>query len=183
MGIYGIEWKPAISVFMVLFPVILFSQDHGHDGKGHHDRLALFTGTSLAPTMLEGEGSNDIIFVPTYGIEYEHKINSWFALGIMNEIELQNYVITRSDGEEINRSFVYVGTLIAAVKTPINRLYFIFGPGYEIASDHNFTIFKFGFEYSVPIQHNWDIAPELTYDQISDIYHTITFGLAIGKSF
>ncbi len=162
---------------------MVFAQNHESDSHDHKNRIAFFTGTSLAPTMLEGGNSTDIIFVPTYGIEYEHRITSWLALGVMNEIELQNYIITTSEGEEINRSFIYVGTIIAAVKTPIKHLYFLFGPGYEIASIHNFTIFKIGFEYGIPIQNNWDISPEVTYDQISDIYHTITFGLAIGKKF
>ena len=50
------------------------------------------------------------------------------------------------DGEVINRSFVYVGAILVYF-LPFDRFGIFLGPGYEAASDRNFTIFKIGAGY------------------------------------
>jgi len=173
---------PLVILFcLMMVPSALLSQEeHNHEWK---NRAAFFTGTSMAPTMLDGKDPSMFIFVPTYGLEYERKITPWMALGVLTEIELENYVIEKSDGEVIDRSFVYVGTLLVLLKTPVKHLIFYFGPGYELASEQNFSIFKIGIEYDIEIGHNWGIAPDIAYDRISNVYRTFTFGIAIGKKF
>ena len=146
--------------------------------------LGIFTGTTMVPTQIGSDNHREIMFVPTYGLEYGRKVTPWLGFGIHNEFELQTYIISNDEGEELDRSYIYVGSLLAIIM-PVKHLGIFFGPGYEFTSDHNFRVFKIGVEYAMyrGDGHGWYLAPELSVDWISTIYSTFSFGLVIGKGF
>ena len=148
----------------------------------HRNRIAFFTGTSLVPTELGHTGREEILYVPTYGIEYERAIAGWFGIGIHNELELQNYIIVDADENHINRSYVMVSAIILYFE-PIDHLALFVGAGYEFTTEHNFSVIKIGAEYVIHLNKGWDIAPEIYLDHVSNLYTTYSFGLAIGMGF
>lgn len=160
-------------------PTLREGEEEWH--KTHHNRLAFFTGTTLVPTSID-HSSKEILFVPTYGLEYERGINAWLGIGIANEIELQNYVIQKSNSEVINRSFIYVVSVFVMVQ-PVKPLVIFAGPGYELTSSQNFSIFKVGASYIIDVGNKFDVSPEIALDQIADKYATFTFGISLGKRF
>ncbi len=174
-------------VCLLIVPLRVICQEEGYAKEGHEpdwkNRIAFFTGTSMATIKLEGTDRPQTIFIPTYGISYDRKITSWMAIGVLTELELETYVIETDHGETIDRNYVYVGSVLFFLKTPVKHLVFLFGPGYELSTKQNFRIFKIGFAYDFEISNGWGIAPLVTYDRISNVYQTLTFGLDIGKKF
>ena len=159
----------------------IIHDSESHISGGHNNRFGFFSGTSLVPTHVS-KGKDEILYVPTYGIEYERIFSRWFAVGINNEIELQNYVIENAAGESINRSFIYVVSVVAIFQ-PIKNIILFIGPGYELTSDHNFAIVKVGAYYPFKLTRQWDFTPLIAFDRVSNLYTTFTFGISVGKKF
>ena len=187
-----------ITSFAILLSVILFGHsvcaqkehsfliEDGYKEGVHKEKNAfgVFTGTTIVPTFIENGTVRQYMFVPTYGIEYGRRLNSWFYLGLHNELELQNYVISNEAGEELERSYIYVGSVLA-VFAPFRTFVLYMGPGYEFTSDHNFRVFKVGMEYKLyrSSHSDWYLAPEISLDWISTLYSTFSFGIVVGKVF
>jgi hypothetical protein len=149
--------------------------------EGHLNRIGLCSGLTFVPTDLTS-GKKDFLVVPTYGLEYERRIKKWFALGIVNEFELENYMIEHETEESIERSYIYVVSILAFFK-PVKNLVIFAGPGYELTSEHNFEVLKMGVSYEFELSEKWDLAPLLYLDRVSDLYTTYSFGLSIGRRF
>ena len=149
----------------------------------YKNAIGFYSGTTLVSTLLNGN-DKEFLFVPTYGLEYARFIKPWLGLGIHNEFELQNYVIVDDEGEELSRSYIYVGSFLVYI-LPIKHLAIMLGPGQELSTEHRFSMFKIGFEYALyrGDGNGWYIAPEASMDWVSYGYQTITFGLAVGKGF
>jgi len=152
-----------------------------YNSEAHLNRIGFCTGLTFVPAHLSN-GKDEHLVVPTYGIEYERRIKKWFALGIINEFELENYMIEHGSEESIERSYIYVVSVVAFFK-PFKNLLLFGGPGYELTSDHNFEVLKLGAAYEFEISEKWDLAPLMYLDKVSDIYTTYSFGLSIGRRF
>ncbi len=57
------------------------------------------------------------------------------------------------------------------------------GPGVELEEGERFLLFRFGFEYEVPVGASFDLFPSIFYDQRFDGYITLTIGLGVGRRF
>ncbi|NME67405.1 hypothetical protein [Flammeovirga aprica] len=155
-------------------------------GRLKHHRVALMWGHSYVPKGFSG--TNNTLIVPTIGLEYEYWFSHHFALGLSNDLELQNYVIETSHGEEFEREYVYIGALMAFVE--FAHLWVVgIGPGIEIEHNKNFAVIKASIEREFPIvgKGGWDVTPMLSYELKfrgeNGSYDAITFGFAIGKRF
>jgi hypothetical protein len=145
------------------------------------NRIGLFTGITLVPEHLS-YGKDEYLVVPTYGIEYERVLKKWLAIGFLNELEMENYIIEVDHQESIKRSYIYVASVVVIFQ-PVNHLVLFAGPGYEFTSEHNFAVIKAGVGYNVHITREWNLVPEVFVDRVSNLYTTISFGLSIGKMF
>ncbi|KXX71966.1 hypothetical protein [Flammeovirga sp. SJP92] len=185
--------------FCILFSLIIsltFAQEthekiHGREeahGKLKHHRVALLWGHSYVPKGFSGNNQTNTLIVPTIGLEYEYWFSHHFAIGISNDLELQNYVIETRHGEELEREYVYIGALMGFIE--FAHLWVIgIGPGIEIEQHKNFAVFKTSIEREFPIagEGGWDVTPMLSYELKfrgeNGSYDAFTFGLAIGKRF
>ncbi|HAW51564.1 MAG TPA: hypothetical protein DCX54_04425, partial [Flavobacteriales bacterium] len=164
----------SIACLSIIVSLTALAQEEGiyetetHTGQGHLNRLGLCSGLTFVPTDLTND-KKDYLAVPTYGIEYIRKIKKWFLLGFVNEFELENYVIEHENEESIERSYIYVVSVLALFK-PVKNLVIFAGPGYELTSDHNFEVLKIGVSYEFELSEKWDLAPLVYMDKVSDLY-------------
>ncbi|WP_044207371.1 hypothetical protein [Flammeovirga sp. OC4] len=157
-------------------------------GELKHHRIALLWGHSYVPKGFNDNNSAKTLIIPTIGFEYEYWFSHRFAIGLSNDLELQNYVIETREGDELEREYVYIGALMGFVEFA-HLWVFGIGPGIEMEKNKNFGVLKMSIEREFPIvgKGGWDVTPMLSYEikfrGEDKVYDAITFGFAIGKRF
>jgi hypothetical protein len=66
---------------------------------------------------------------------------------------------------------------------PKNHSIFLIGLGKEYAKEGDFTLTRFGYEYSVELPKKYELSFGLTYDKKWAAYDIWTFGIIISKLF
>ncbi len=97
-------------LLMFSFHFIVLAQKREGEGekeKIQHHRIALFTGYILVSGAVTTEGSSKLIVTPTLGFDYEYYFSEKIALGLVNNIELDDYVVEDSEGELLERDYSF----------------------------------------------------------------------------
>lgn len=159
-----------------------------HSAHGKH-KLSLYTGfTHIPSAFYEHETHEESTgkWVPTIGLDYYYSLNKQWELGLIGDIELDQYYIKTSDHDELERNNVVVIAAVGKFK-PTRRIGVIAGPGIEWEFNNHkdtksFFVLKMGIEYEVAIEKGWELTPMFSYD-FKEEYSAYGFGITIGKRF
>lgn len=120
-------------------------------------------------------------FLPTFGIEYVRRINSFMGIGVIGEIEVGSHIISKNEYShetiEINRETAIL--LCPALYFKSGNFVASVGYGVEFEKSENLALLKISLMYSLKLQdERWIVLPNISWD------HTIHFnGLVYGVSF
>ncbi len=159
-----------------------------HEEHGKH-KVALFAGfTHVSAAYYEDETHLESTgkWVPTLGLEYYYTLSKTFDIGLVADMEFDEYYIRTSEEEELERNNVSVAALVLRYK-PIHSLGIFVGPGIETEffgteDATSFKVLKAGIDYEIEISKGWELTPVFSYD-FKEEYSAYSFGLSIGKRF
>ncbi|MCT4648522.1 MAG: hypothetical protein N4A74_26275 [Carboxylicivirga sp.] len=163
---------------------------HAHQTSTHgKHKLSLYTGfTHIPSAFYEHEIHEESTgkWVPTIGVDYYYSLNKNWELGLLGDVELDEYYIKTSNHDELERNNVVVLAAVGKYK-PTHRLGFLAGPGMEWEFNENkdtksFFVLKMGIEYEVAIEKGWELTSIFSYD-FKEEYSAYGFGISIGKRF
>ncbi|MGI9531366.1 hypothetical protein [Lutimonas sp.] len=174
-------------------------QDQSHHDKGHETHKKHVISASINHTVIFGgvkDGSASSLTLPSFGLNYTYFFNHKWAIGLHNDIILEDFVVkqnstfeTRSgdSGGEAETTVIERGTPVAAcimgIYKPLSWLGLMAGFGREFSSHEDFTVIRFGLEVPYHLPKNWELFGVLTYDINIDAYQSLTYGIGIGKLF
>ncbi len=185
--------KSCLLLIGVLFSSICLSAQHEahskadnqedettHTGAEHKYKIALALGYSHIPAAFEvGEGEESV-FVPSIGLDFFYFWNHKFALGMVADLELAEYVVD-FNRENLNRERAFILALIGAYEvSPHWGL--LFGGGVEFEKHKNLAVVRLGTEYEIELDKGWGICPSLFFD-IKEEFSVWGLNVAIGKRF
>ncbi|WP_066630395.1 hypothetical protein [Labilibacter marinus] len=173
-------------------------QHHEHGSSNHHaiekhehgkHKLAFYSGfTHVAAAFYEHETHEESTgkWIPTLGAEYYYTLSKKFDIGLIADIELDEYYIREKNEDELLRNNIVIAAAVARYK-PIPRLGIFAGPGFETEFIENedsksFMVIKVGIDYEVEIENGWELTPIFSYD-CKEEYSSYSFGISIGKRF
>gem|GEM_PF-1484467 len=161
-------------------------QEH-EAGHGKH-KISLYTGFTHIPSAFyehETHEQSTGKWVPTIGVEYYYSLTRKWELGLVTDIELDEYYIQTDDHNELERNNVVILAAVGKFK-PTHRIGIIAGPGIEWEfrnhATESFFVLKTGIEYEVAIEKGWELTPMFSYD-FKEEYSAYAFGVTIGKRF
>ncbi|MCU4155068.1 hypothetical protein J1N10_03720 [Carboxylicivirga sp. A043] len=162
--------------------------------KGEHEtnhgkhKVAFYSGfTHIPSAFYEHETHEESTgkWVPTIGIDYYYSLNHKWDVGIIADVELDEYYIHTDNHDDLERNNVVVLSAVGKYK-PTKRIGLIAGPGMEWEfkkhDTETFFVLKTGIEYEVAIEKGWELTPVFTYD-FKEEYSAYAFGISIGKRF
>lgn len=127
--------------------------------------------------------NNEILSIPTFGLDYEYWFNNHWGIGMFSDVELITKKISPTvHGESLEREYPVVFTF-DALWNPCPHWEYVIGPGFVVEKGEIESIVRFGVEYDLNLGHHWDVAPNLFYDQKIGGGYAISIGIGIGKSF
>ena len=170
---------------------------HTDHDKSHEVHKKHVLSASINHTVIFAgikDGNTKSITLPSFGLNYTYFFNNKWAIGLHNDIILEDFFVkesdsfaTRSGSEEENISVIERGTPISAcimgIYKPIPYLGLMAGVGREFSSHEDFTVIRFGMEAPFHLPRNWEVFGVLTYDININAYESLTYGIGIAKLF
>ena len=167
-----------IFILLTVFSQLKSQHVHPHEDSHKGIRMAVLIGH----TMIKSEGSDEHLFIPSWGLDIEYWFSKRIGIGLHNDIEIESFIIVNKGEEEIERINPLVITLDALYHFN-NGLVLSGGPGVEISEGESYYLMRIGAEVEIPIGKGFDLAPTLFFDQRFDGFSTWTFALGVGKHF
>ena len=147
--------------------------------KGTH-RLTLVLGHSHLSEGIQGNGKKGWKVIPSTGFDYDYWISNHWALGVQNDVMIENFEVEDHGNTVIERSKPFSSVAVAIFK-PKEHVSFIAGMGGEFAKEENFAVTRLGIETSWEMKNNWEFGISLLYDIKWNAYDTWVFGFGISK--
>ena len=133
----------------------------------------------IGHTLVENEGVDGSIFIPSWGLDLEYWWNHRWGIGLHNDIEIETFIIKDSNNEFIERVNPLVLTVDALYQFA-HGFVVTLGPGIELDKEKSYYLFRLGIEYEKDISNSLYLLPTIFIDQRFDGFRTCNFGLGVG---
>jgi hypothetical protein len=140
------------------------SEESGHHEYPHH-HAAIFAGAGFER---EGDHQED---GSALGLKYEVKWSEKWGIGVYAE---------QLFGSGHHRSWA-AGIPVSFYASESWR--FFSGPGFELNSEKDKFLMRFGIAYEIPLNEHWSASPEILVDFIEGGAKTYVIGIAVGYGF
>lgn len=177
--------KKFVFVSFLLMSILGHGQEHEveeHEEFNHHSISILISHTLIAEGIKDGEKS--IVSVPSWAINYNYRFSEKWAIGLHNDMIIENFVIEKtSDNEIVERSIPIASLLVGSYKIT-EHFSLEIGGGMEFEKNENFGVARIGAEYGIEIPNKkLEVLLALDYDIIFDAYNSFNIGVGIAKLF
>lgn len=159
-------------------------QNETHESSDVHSvlgaRLTAIMGYSLIDNSFLPE-SNDILIVPTVGLNFDYFLTEDWGLGLHSDILLQQFKVETHNGhEEIIRENPITLAAMGLFK-PHEKWTIILGYGVELEKNKNLQLIRIGGEYGIPLPKHWEVVLSIEYDYKINNYSVVMFGMGFSR--
>lgn len=176
-----------IHIYLWLFFFCLmktFAQEHhSNDFNPHHSIGFILSHTQISQGI-QANGEKKWLSLPSWGINYNYKFNQKWAVGLHNDIVVEDFVVEQhlksSGGEVLERSYPIASAVIISYK-PGTSLSYLFGVGGEFAHSENLLLVRIGIEYSYHLTGKWELNANITNDLKINAYNSWALGVGISR--
>lgn len=178
--------KKILFSFMLLLSITFVSAQEKADApeeeyaEKKHSIALIMSHTQIAEGI--GNGEKKWISLPSWGIDYNYEINERWAIGLHNDIVVENFAVKHFDGTEIERSMPFASAVVGMFK-PIKNFSLVLGAGGEFSKEENLFLVKAGIEYAYRFHNNWELIANLTNDFKINTYNSWSIGFGIARKF
>lgn len=151
--------------------------------KSHH-RITLMMANAHVPAIAEFNGNKKNFILPAWGLDYDYWFSHKWAIGLHNNVILQQFTIIEEEDPRVDLEVSYPLTMsIVGLYMPIRNLTFIAGFGREFEKTENLSVLDFGLEYGFELPDEWELSLNLKYEDKLNAYDSWLFGFGISKIF
>lgn len=173
-----------VSILLSLVCMKAFSQHEAHDQHEEvhpstYHKLSLVMANSLITNSVDR--NNEILIVPTFGVNYDYWFQRKWAIGLHTDLVLQQYKVELHHDERILERENPVALCAMVSYQIIPRWAIMGGYGIELERNENINLFRFGLEYGIPLKDHWELAFTLEYDHKIKAYSSVMFGVVFSK--
>lgn len=143
----------------------------------HKNDIAGFVGT----TFIIESG----FILPTFGIEYVRKLNSYVGLGILGEFEVGSHIIAidenSNEEQEISRESAVL--LLPSAYFMYNHFVVSLGYGVEFEKSENLAMLKVSLLYAFEFKNDkWLFVPSISWDHTKR-FNSLVYGFSVARRF
>lgn len=183
--------KSILAFGFLLFVAIPYSIAQHEEGaesdlhvqhKGVTHRLTVVMANSFMNNRID-ESTDNILVVPTYGLNYDFLFHPRWGVGLHTDIVLQQYNVESHDNHEVLVRENPVALCAVGLFKPLPSLTLIAGYGLEIETHENIQLIRLGVEYGFHLPGNWELGFALEFDRKLNTYNSWVFGVGFSKMF
>ena len=151
-----------------------------NDANSAQHKLTMVMANSIITNHVDDQ-SNEVLVVPTFGLNYDFMFHPKWGVGIHSDILVQQFKVEKHEGHEELVRENPVAICAMGLFRPIPQLSFLAGYGIEIETHENLQIIRIGAEYGIHLPKNWELGFMLEYDIKLKTYGTFIFGVGFSK--
>ncbi len=171
-----------IFAIALLFCLNSFGQEEESKEFKHHSISVLLSHSIIFEGVENGEKT--AVSLPSWALNYNYNFNEKWAIGLHNDIIIEDFVIEKTKDDEIIERSTPIASLIVGTYKITEGLGIEIGAGMEFEKDENFGLARIGAEYGIEIpKFNMEVLLGFDYDIIFDAYNSINLGIGIAKRF
>ena len=183
--------KRIASIIILAVIVLPFSNaQHGGPAEGipntSHEGVVHKVTLMMANSFLENqvdENTNNVMVVPTYGLNYDVLFHHKWGAGLHSDVVLQQFKVERHEGHEELIRENPVALCVVGLFKALPPLTLIAGYGVEFEKHENIQLFRIGVEYGFHLPGNWELEFALEFDRKFNTYNSWVFGVGFCKLF
>jgi hypothetical protein len=181
--------ESATSIYCFLFTVMFLMDpvegrtQHipGNPGEINHHRFTIMMSNAHRPAMKGIENQDKFSIVPSWGFDYDFMLTRKWAIGLHNDLILQQCKIEKADHDTvIERSYPFSVCAMGTYK-PLKHFSILGGIGEELEKNESFTLVKIGMEYAFELPKSFELSISFQYDNKLDAYDTWLLGVGFSK--
>jgi len=179
----------AFIIFLFVFTPYALAQhaemaddDQHADHGGYAHRVTLVMAYTLLKSDVD-ESTNNILVVPTFGLNYDFFFHQKWGVGFHTDILLQQFKVETHEEEKVFVRENPVALYAVGLFKPIPSLTFNAGYGIELEKHENIQLFRLGVEYGFHLPGNWELGFALEFDSKLNTYNSWVFGAGFSKLF
>jgi len=166
-------------IVMIPFSNAQHAED-SHNTSGH--RVTAVMAYSFLKNQVN-EGADNILVVPTVGLNYDFRIRPKWGMGLHSDIVLQQYKVEKHGEDEILVRENPVTICVVGLYELLPSFMLMAGYGIEFESHENIQMLRLGVEYGFHIPGNWELGFALEFDWKIKTYNSWVFGVGFSKLF
>lgn len=174
-----------LSLFLATLQQTIAQEAHVPEGHaGHHgmkgaQRLTLGLGhTHISEGQVDGK--TQWLVAGSWSINYDYWLSDKWAVGLQNDIILEDFKIEDAESEIIERKRP-IAMVPVAIYKPGKHFSFVGGFGFEYASGKTLGLTRLGVEYGFHIPNNWEVGAALVWDNKWRYYNTWGMAFTFSK--
>lgn len=146
-----------------------------------HRVMAVLSHTHV-PEGYDADGDKAWIILGSWGVDYDYRLSERWSLGVHTDMILENFVIERNDGNEVERSRPIAAVLASSYKFG-EHFALVAGAGGEFSKEEDYGLVRLGGDYGWEIPGDWELALSAMLDIKIEGYNSVVFGVGVGKLF
>jgi len=177
--------KNILNTIFFFMTFLSYSQEHKvneHEEINHHSISFLISHTIITEGIENNEKT--LVSVPSWAINYNYSFNEKWAIGLHNDIIIEDFVIEKNKDEEIIERSTPIASIIVGTYKIIEGFGIELGVGMEFEKSENFGVARIGAEYGIEIPNKkLEVLFAIDYDILFDAYNSFNLGIGIAKLF
>ncbi len=171
------------SLVLLVFSTGGIAQEFNESASNPRHSIALILGHAQIVEGIDGEGKKEWLSLPSWGLDYNYEINERWAIGLHNDIIIEEFVVEELGGEDvIERSFPIATAVVASYQLG-EHFKLLSGLGGEFAREDSFLLARLGLEYGMEITESWELVANLFNDLKVDAYNSFGIGIGVAHKF
>ena len=173
-------------------------ESHNHSNSEHKEFYHHYIGLSIGHTHISGgvrDGETKWLALPSFGLSYVYAFNPKWAIGLHNEMIVEDFVVQSSrlepsairSGSDEDVTTIKRGRPFAVAVVGIYKIHkhigLLAGGGMEFSEHEDFTLVKIGAEFPYHFAPGWEMFGTLSADFKIDAYNSFSFGFGVAKLF
>jgi hypothetical protein len=147
--------------------------------RGTH-RLTLAMGHAHLSQGIMENGKKGWKVIPSWGFDYDYWINNHWAIGLQNDMIIENFEVEDHENKIIERSRPF-SSVASVIFKPKKHVSFIAGMGGEFSKEENLALTRLGIESGWEMKNNWEFGISFLYDIKWNAYNAWTISFNISK--
>lgn len=172
-----------LCIFIGSISAVQAQDDNEEESQRKAHRVTIMMANAHIPQAIPATGEKTVFLVPTWGVDYDYWFSPRWAIGLHNDIMLQDFTIEEyGDGRSIDRYFPISVSVVALYK-PFDKWIFTGGLGREFEKNESLYLFTAGVEYGIEMRNDWELNFNLIFENKWEAYDNWLFGVGFSKLF
>lgn len=170
-----------VLVFTSIYSFCALAQESTGSEELNRHKISLELSHTHVPASFGVDGKSWQVLA-SWGVNYDFRLNEDWALGLHNDLVIQDFAYEDGEGIVKERSKPLASALVITRRLT-EHLSVVGGGGMEVAPEGTLGLLRIGFDCGWELPKAWELSVSLMADFKIHAYNAYVLGIGLGKAF